>query len=38
MKKEKFRLVKKYLSEGILDMLRNLYAPIKYIHYSKGDI
>ena len=35
--KQKFELVKKYLPGNTLDLLRRIYTPIKYSHYSKGD-
>tara|TARA_Y100000588_G_scaffold322509_2_gene354600 strand:+ start:48150 stop:48749 length:600 start_codon:yes stop_codon:yes gene_type:complete len=35
---QRYHLLKKYLPENQLNLLRKLYKPIKYSHYSKGDL
>ena len=37
LKKQKYQLLKKNLPENIVKSLKNIYFPIKYKHYSKGD-
>ena len=38
MAKERFQLLKKYLSPHSLDVLREIYSPIKYIRKSRDGV